>query len=212
MNRTPTPLVLVLSLLAAPIGSATAAAMTFTIDKAHTEVGFDVTHFFTRVHGRFTDFSGSIVADPANVAASSVEVTIRDSSVFTANETRDRHLRTADFFWADKYPTITFKSTKVVPGKDANHFQVLGDLTIRDVTKPVTLDAEFLGMGPVAIGGKSMGTQAGFHATTTVNRKDFGIVWNKALDQGGMMLADDVTITLDVAAMSSDPPPGGAKP
>jgi polyisoprenoid-binding protein YceI len=211
MTRYPSPVVLALALIAAPLSVASAAAMTFTIDKAHTEVGFDITHFFTKVHGRFTDFSGTIVADPKSVAASSVEVTIRDSSIFTANEMRDRHLRTADFFWADKYPNITFKSTKVVPGKDASHFQVLGDLTIRDVTKPVTLEADFLGMGPVAIEGKSMGTQAGFHATTTISRKDFGIVWNKALDQGGMMLADEVTITLDVAAMSTEPMPSGAK-
>jgi polyisoprenoid-binding protein YceI len=211
VTRTLPALGLAVAVLCAPLSMAGAAPMTFTLDKAHTEVGFDVTHFFTKVHGRFTDFTGTIVADAQNVAASSVQVTIRDSSVFTANEMRDRHLRTADFFWADKYPLITFKSTKVVPGKDAKHFQVVGDLTIRGVTKPVTLDAEFLGMGPVGISGKSMGTQAGFHATTTINRQDFGIVWNKALDQGGMMLADEVTITLDVAAMSTEPPPSATK-
>ena len=211
MIRLPSPAVLALTLVALPFSVASAATMTFTIDKAHTEVGFDITHFFTKVHGRFTDFSGTIVADPEKVAASSVEVTIRDSSIFTANEMRDRHLRTPEFFWVEKYPEISFKSTKVVLGKDAKHFQVLGDLTIRGVTKPVTLEAEFLGMGPVAIGGKSMGTQAGFQAMTTISRKDFGITWNKALDQGGMMLADEVTITLDVAAMSTEPMPAPAK-
>jgi polyisoprenoid-binding protein YceI len=211
MIRLPSPVVLALALVALPFSVASAATMTFTIDKAHTEVGFDITHFFTKVHGRFTDFSGTIIADPKNVTASSVEVTIRDSSIFTANERRDQHLRTPDFFWVEKYPEITFKSTKVVPGKDAKRFQVLGDLTIRGVTKPVTLEAEFLGMGPVAIGGKSMGTQAGFQAMTTINRKDFGIVWNKALDSGGMMLADEVTITLDVAAMSTEPMPSATK-
>ena len=191
--------------IALPVTSA--RAMTFTLDRAHTEVGFDIQHFFTKVHGRFTDFGGTIEADTKDIAGSSVNVTIRDSSIFTANDRRDAHLRTADFFWVEKYPEITFKSTKVVPGKDDKHFQVVGDLTMRGVTKPVTLDAEFLGMGGVGIGGNSMGTQAGFHATTTLNRKDFGIVWNKALDQGGMMLGDDVTITLDVAAMSKEPPP-----
>ena len=211
MIRIRSAAMLALTLVAAPLSEASAATMTFTIDKAHTEVGFDITHFFTKVHGRFTDFSGTIVADPKDAAASSVEVTIRDSSVFTANERRDQHLRTAEFFWVEKYPEITFKSTKVVPGKDAKRFQVLGNLTIRGVTKPVTLEAEFLGMGPVAIEGKSMGTQAGFHATTTISRKDFGIVWNKALDSGGMMLADEVTITLDVAAMSMEPIPSTAK-
>ena len=197
--------------LVAALTATSAQAITFTLDRAHTEVGFDVQHFFTKVHGRFTDFGGTIVADPANIAASSVSVTIRDSSIFTANDRRDAHLRTSDFFWVEKYPEITFKSTKVVPGKDDKHFQVEGDLTIRGVAKPVTLDAEFLGMGPVGIGGNSMGTQAGFHATTTVDRKDFGIVWNKALDQGGMMLGDEVAITLDVAAMSKEPPPAPAK-
>lgn len=211
MIRIRSAAMLALTLVAAPLSLASAATMTFTIDKAHTEVGFDITHFFTKVHGRFTDFSGTIVADPKDATTSSVEVTIRDSSIFTANERRDQHLRTPEFFWVKKYPEITFKNSKVVPGKDLKHFQVLGDLTIRGVTKPVTLEAEFLGMGPVAIEGKSMGTQAGFHATTTISRKDFGIVWNKALDGGGMMLADEVTITLDVAAMSMEPMPSGAK-
>jgi polyisoprenoid-binding protein YceI len=209
--RLPRPTVWVAAVLGALLAASSAEAITFSLDRAHTEVGFDITHFFTKVHGRFTDFSGTIVADPDNLPSSSVTVTIRDSSIFTANERRDAHLRTADFFWVEKYPEITFTSTKVVPGKDPSHFQVEGNLTIRGVSKPVTLDAEFLGMGPVGIGGNNLGTQAGFHATTSVNRRDFGIVWNKALDQGGMMLADDVTITLDVAAMSHEPPPASPK-
>jgi polyisoprenoid-binding protein YceI len=199
-QRLPRSTVWVLAALAAALCVTSAEAMTFSIDKAHTEVGFDITHLFTKVHGRFTDFSGTILADPADVSASSVSVTIRDSSIFTANDRRDAHLRTADFFWVEKYPEITFTSTKVVPGKDASHFRVQGNLTMHGVTKPVTLEAEFLGMGAVGIGGNSMGTQAGFHATTTLNRKDFGLVWNKALDQGGMMLSDDVTLQLNVEA------------
>lgn len=187
-----------------------AEPVTFAMDRAHSEVGFNVRHFFTKAHGRFEDYTANIVFDPKDLAASSVAVTIRDSSVYTGNARRDSHLRTADFFWADKYPTITFKSSKVVPGRDANHFQVAGTLTIRDVTKPDTLDVEYFGMGPIGIKGHSLGTQAGFHASTTVNRKDYGIIWNQQLDQGGLMLGDDVDIELTVAAVNMDEP--AAKP
>jgi polyisoprenoid-binding protein YceI len=192
-----------LLLVAMVAGGRPAAAepMNLQIDRAHSEVGFDIRHFFNKVHGKFTDFDGTIVYDPKNLTASSVAVTIRDTSIFTANDRRDNHLRTEDFFWVEKYPTITFKSTKVIPGKDDKHFQVVGDLTIRGVTKQVTLDTEFLGMGSFGIGGHDMGTQAGFIGTTTIpDRKEYGLVWNKTLDQGGTMLSDDVQLTLNVAA------------
>ena len=192
------------------IRAAAADPVTLQIDRAHTEVGFDVRHFFNKVHGRFTDFDGTIVYDPKNLTASTVSVTIRDSSINTANERRDNHLRTQDFFWVEKYPTITFKSTKVIPGKDDKHFQVQGDLTIRGVTKSVTLDTEFLGMATTASGGFDFGTQAGFVGKLTIpDRKEYGLVWNKTLDQGGTMLSDDVDITLNVAAFT--PSAGAAK-
>lgn len=194
-----------LAALALTAAIAAAEPTSFVLDRAHSEVGFNVRHFFTQVHGRFNDYDAAISYDPKNLAASTVSATIRDSSIFTGVDRRDAHLRTQDFFWADKYPTITFKSTKVLPGKDDKHFQVQGDLTIRDVTKPVTLDTEFLGMGPVSMGGHSIGTQAGFIAKTTINRKDWGIVWNRSLDQGGMMLDDDVELVLNIAATT--PPP-----
>ena len=179
--------------------AAPAAPLTFDIDKPHTHVGFSIRHFFTKVEGRFQDFGGTIVYDEKDPAASSVNVAIQTASIFTDNEKRDAHLRTGDFFAADSFPTITFKSSKVVPaGK--TRFKVYGDLTMRGVTKPVVLDAEFLGMGQVALGGRSMGTKAGFDATTTINRQDFGITWNKTLDQGGVMLGDEVEITLLVEA------------
>lgn len=188
------------------VRSAAADPVTLQIDRAHSDVGFDVRHFFNKVHGKFTDYDGTIVYDPKNVTASTVTVTIRDSSINTNNDRRDNHLRTQDFFWVEKYPTITFKSTKVIPGKDDKHFQVMGDLTIRGVTKSVTLDTEFLGMAGAAIGGMDMGTQAGFLATVTIpDRKEYGLIWNKTLDQGGTMLGDDVAITLNVAAFSPAP-------
>ena len=190
---------------------ASAEARTYSIDKAHSEVGFKIKHLFNKTYGRFADFSGTIQFDPKNVAASSVDVTIQDSTISTENDRRDGDLRSENFFWVEKYPTMTFKSTKVIPSKDPNHFQVGGDLTLRGVTKPVVLDVEYDGMGPVAIQGHSMGTQAGFSAKTTINRKDFGIVWNRQLDAGGVMLGDDVDISLDIAAVSPDKPPAGDK-
>jgi len=179
--------------------AASAAPLTFDIDKVHSQVGFSIRHFFSKVPGQFKDFSGTIVMDPMRPAASSVDVTIQAASIFMDNERRDSHLRSPDFFAADSFPTLTFKSTKVAPaGKDK--YKVTGDLTMRGVTKSVVLDVEFLGMGQVAIGGQSMGTKAGFEATTSVNRHDFGINWNKTLDQGGLMLGEDVAISLHIEA------------
>jgi polyisoprenoid-binding protein YceI len=186
---------------------AAAAPRTMTFDKAHSEVGFSIRHFFSKVNGRFERYDGTIVYDDQNLAASTVNVAIQDSSINTQNERRDNHLRSADFFEVDKYPDITFKSSKVVPGKDKSHFKVDGALTMHGVTKPVTLDVEFLGIAAIGMGGNSMGTRAGFAATTTISRKDFGIVWNKTLDNGSVMLGDDVTITLNVEAVEKQPQP-----
>ena len=197
---------LAVSVLATTAGLAAAKPHTFTFDRSHSEVGFNIRHFFSKVHGRFEDYSGTLVFDDEKLAASSVQVTIRDTSIWTGNERRDNHLRTQDFFWQEKFPFVTFKSTKVVPGKDKEHFQVLGDLTIRDVTKPVTLDVDYMGMGPVAIGGNDMGNRVGFTATTRINRKDFGIIWNKALDTGGTLLGDQVEIVLNVEGMERPNP------
>ena len=172
---------------------------TFVIDKAHTEAGFNIRHFFAKVAGRFKDFSGIINFDEKDLAASSVEVTIQTASINTENERRDADLRGPNFFLADSFPTITFKSTKVVPGPN-NSALVSGDLTMRGVTKPVTLEANFLGSMP-AMGRKI----AGFDAKTTINRKDFNINWNRVLDQGGTMLGDDVAIELQVEASWVDP-------
>lgn len=174
---------------------ATAAPATYKIDQNHTEVGFDVKHFFTKVHGNFKEFSGTIVFDPAEVKNIRIDASAKTASVFTNNDRRDGHLRGADFFAADSFPTISFKSTSVkASGKDK--YKITGDFTLRGVTKVVTFDGEFLGAGSVG----AMGTKAGFTATTVINRKEYGVNWNKTLDQGGMMLGDDVTITLAIEA------------
>jgi polyisoprenoid-binding protein YceI len=184
--------------------AATAAPLTFDIDKPHSQVGFSIRHFFSKVPGQFKDFSGTIVMDEKNPAASSVEVAIQAASIFTDNEKRDAHLRSPDFFATDSFPMLTFKSTRVAPaGKDK--YKVAGDLTMHGVTKPVVLDVEFLGMGQVGIGGQTMGTKAGYDATATLNRKDFGINWNKTLDQGGLMIGEDVAVSLHIEANLKPP-------
>ena len=193
-----------LALLAAT--SAAAEPQRFNIDPSHSEVSFSIRHFFGKVPGWFREFSGSVVYDPADLAASSVEVTIKTASVDTRNERRDADLRSGNFFLADSFPTITFKSTKVIPGKESQ-FQVVGDLTMRGVTKQVTLDASFLGMGTTdMVGGFSMGTRAGWEASTVVDRRDFGVLWNKVLDKGGTMLGDEVAIHLGVEGMQTRGP------
>ena len=187
--------VALVALALASATAATAAPATYKIDQNHTEVGFDVKHFFTKVHGNFKEFSGTITFDPADVKNIKVDASAKTASVFTNNDRRDNHIRGGDFFAADSFPTISFKSTSVkANGKDK--YKVTGDFTLRGVTKVVTFDGEFLGAGAVG----AMGTKAGFTATAVINRKDYGVNWNKTLDQGGMMLGDDVTITLAIEA------------
>jgi polyisoprenoid-binding protein YceI len=188
--------------LAVLLSAMTAGAepLAYKLDPGHTSVGFSVRHFFSKVPGKFTDFEGTVLIDEKNWAASSVEATIQAKSINTNNERRDNDLRSENFFDVEKFPTLTFKSTKVTPAGDKK-LKVEGDLTMHGVTKPVTLDVEILGLGNVAIGGRAMGSRAGFEATTTIDRKDFGIVWNRTLDQGGTMLGDDVAISIGVEAV-----------
>lgn len=189
------------ALLAAITVATPAAAMpvTWKVDPAHTEVGFDVRHFFSKVHGVFHQMRGTIVFDDQDPSAIKVDASARVASVDTGNDKRDADLQTSDFFNAATDSLLSFRSTKVEKvGK--TKYKVTGDLTMRGVTKPVTFDAEFLGSSDVSIEGKSWGAKAGFSATTVVNRKDFGINWNKVLDNGGTMVDDMVTITLNVEA------------
>jgi len=183
----------ILALTLAVATAASAAPATWTIDQNHSQVGFSVRHFFSKVPGTFSKFSGSVVYDPQKPENSSVKADIDPSSIDTKNEKRDNHLRSEDFFDVAKLPTLTFVSTKVTSaGKDK--LKVDGNLTMHGVTKPVTLDVTFLGAGPSREGEQ----RSGFEAKTTINRKDFGILWNKTLDQGGTMLGDDVDIQLNV--------------
>ncbi len=203
---------LLVASLAALVVSAPAVfaePVTFKIDRNHSVVGFSIRHFFSKVSGRFNDFEGAIQYDEKNPASSSVDVTIKTASIFTNNERRDTDLRSANFFLADSFPTITFKTTRVTPGTEGK-LKVEGDLTMRGVTRPVVLDVAFLGSGAVGIGGHAMGVRAGWEASTTVNRKDFNILWNQTLDQGGTLLGDEVAIQLGVEAAKVDAAQGAA--
>jgi polyisoprenoid-binding protein YceI len=188
-----------LTLLAATAVGALAEPVAYRIDPGHSVAGFSIRHVFSKVPGRFNELEGTVNYDEQNIANSSANITIKTASINTNNERRDNDLRSSNFFAADSFPTITFKSTKIVPG-DKDHFKMAGDLTMRGVTKPVTLDVTFLGSGPFGMGGRSMGKKAGWEATTTINRKDWGIIWNETLDQGGTLLGDDVAINIGIEA------------
>jgi polyisoprenoid-binding protein YceI len=145
----------------------------------------------------FHDVSGTIQFDPDDPTATKIDAMVKVASVDTGNQNRDADLRSANFFDAEKNPTLTFKSTKTEKTAQ-DKFKITGDLTMRGATKSVVFDAEYLGSAAVSIGGKSMGSKAGFSATTVVNRKDYGINWNKTLDNGSVMVDDMVTIVLNV--------------
>jgi len=175
--------------------TAAAPALTlWTIDATHTEAGFAVKHLMiSTVRGRFSDVQGTVTFDPADLATGSAEITINTASIDTRQGQRDEHLRSADFFDVEKFPSIVFKSRAVQALKGAS-FQLVGDLTIKDVTRSVTLDVESAGLQKDPWGGQ----RAGFSAHTKISRKDFGLVWNQVLETGGVAVGDEVKITLDV--------------
>ena len=186
-----------------------AAPVRFDADPPHSQVSFSIRHFFSHVSGRFNDVAATIMLDEQNLANSSVEATIQAASIFTNNEYRDRDLRSPNFFAVDSSPALTFKSTKVTPGENGR-LEIDGDLTMRGITKPIVLDGAFLGAGALDMKEYSAGYRAGFEASTTLNRKDWNIVWNKTLDQGGTMLGDEVAITIGIEAIRFDPNKAGA--
>ncbi|HEX2202947.1 MAG TPA: YceI family protein [Longimicrobium sp.] len=171
-----------------------AAPVTWRIDASHSELTFRIRHLVSRVNGTFNQWGGTIVADPASLAGGSVQVEIQTASIDTNHERRDTHLKSADFFDAAAHPTITFRSTRVeVSGED---LKVHGNLTIRGVTRPVVLEGRMLEVGGVA--GKR---RIGFEAETTINRMDYGVAWNRAAEGGGVVLGDDVRISIAIEAV-----------
>jgi polyisoprenoid-binding protein YceI len=183
--------------LAVGTGAMGAQSRDWKIDAAHSEADFSIKHMsISTVHGSFRAIAGVIKFDPVDVAKSGVEATIDVSSVDTGVAPRDNDLRSSKFFDTAQFPTMTFKSTSVK--KAGDHYDVAGDLTLHGVTKPVVLRLEAPGKEEVGMDGKSV--HRGFTATTTIDRKDFGLTWNGALKSGDAVLGDDVRIELDIEA------------
>ena len=171
----------------------TAAATAWKIDAAHSTVEFAVKHLmFTTVKGRFSDVTGTVEFDDTDPTDGRADITIAAASIDTREPKRDAHLKSADFFDVEQYPTLTFRSTKVEG--TARRFALTGDLTIRGVTRPITLDVTYEGTGKDPWGAE----RVGFAATGTLNRRDFGLTWNAALETGGVLVADEVKITLEL--------------
>ncbi len=170
---------------------------TFSIDQAHSEATFQVRHLVTKVRGHFAQFSGTIHFNEQAPEESSVSFTIQAVSIDTNTPDRDAHLRSEDFFFVDKHPEITFVSSKISK-KGSDDYDVRGTLTIRGVAKEVSLPVTFLGHATDPWGN----ARVGFEAATTINRKDFGLTWNAALETGGFLVGDDVKISLQVQAIA----------
>jgi polyisoprenoid-binding protein YceI len=174
--------------------------MPWKMDTSHTEIGFSVKHLMVaNVRGRFEQFSGTVEADEADPTGALVHVTIDAGSINTRDAQRDGHLKSADFLDVATYPTLSFASTSVeLHGTDRATLH--GDLTIRGVTKPVALAVTYNGQATSPWGTRS----AGFSATTTISRKEWGLVWNAPLETGGLLVGDDVGITIDIELQKAD--------
>jgi polyisoprenoid-binding protein YceI len=172
----------------------TATRTTWNIDASHSQVEFAVKHMMiATVRGRFADVKGTVVTDDSDLAKAEVDVVIDVNSIDTREAKRDAHLRSPDFFDAETFPLITFKSTRVT-GAGGDQFKLVGDLTIHGVTREVALDVTSEGRAKDPWGGE----RAGYSAQTRVNRKDFGLTWNQALETGGLLVGDEIKISLDL--------------
>ena len=171
----------------------------YTLDVSHSRLGFVARHaMVTKVRGQFGAFEGTARIDEANPSASKVDLTIQVASVDTGSADRDGHLKSGDFFDAETYPTMTFTSTDVK--RDGSDWTITGDLTIKDVTKPVTIDFDFEGAAVDPFGNQ----RVGLSGVVKVNRKDFGLTWNAALETGGVLVSDEITLSFEVSAIKSD--------
>lgn len=177
-----------------PAEAPATAPVQWRIDQSHSEVTFRIRHLVSRVRGRFNTFGGTITADPASLGGGSVSVEIQTASIDTNHERRDTHLRSADFFDAENHPAITFRSTRVVA--QGRELQVHGNLTIRGITRPVVLQGQML-----EVGGAPGRRRIGFEAETQINRLDYNVSWNRAAEGGGVVLGDEVSISIAVEAV-----------
>ena len=171
----------------------------YTFDVAHTRLGFVARHaMITKVRGAFTEFDGRAHLDAENPAKSSAAITIKGESIDTRNEQRDAHLRSNDFLDLANHPEITFVSTAVEPLGD-DTYKVTGDLTIRGVTKPVSFDLQYTGVAIDPFGN----LRVGFEGSTTINRKDWGVNWNAALEAGGFLVSEQITLEFEISAIKA---------
>jgi polyisoprenoid-binding protein YceI len=203
-RRLATSAALLAALAAAP--ALMADREVFSLDPAHTEIGFKIRHFVSKVPGRFRQFSGTIELDRAKPSSSVVDLKIAAGSLDTGNAKRDAHLNSPDFFDTAKFPEITFRSTKIAE-KGNNTYEVTGDLTMKGVTKPVALTVTSNGFMPDGGGGQ----KAGFDVTGKLNRKDFGVNWNSIVE-GTAVLGDDVALVITVEANKKKPEAPAAPP
>jgi polyisoprenoid-binding protein YceI len=172
---------------------------TWNIDPAHTDVGFSVKHLMiSTVRGRFGDVRGTIILNGPDLTRASVEAEIAAASIDTRTEQRDAHLRSADFFEVEKYPAITFRS-RLVERIKGDRYRIVGDLTIRDITREVVLEGTDEGRGKDPWGGDRLA----FSATATIDRREFGLTWNQALETGGVLVSNEIKISLDVQAVKA---------
>lgn len=186
-------------LIAAAFFASSATATVFQVDPNHTQIHFSVQHLvFFKVRGNFNDFTGTIEAEPDSGQLISAEATIKAASIDTRKTKRDKHLRSPDFFAVEEYPEIRFQSTKITGSGD--DITVHGDLTIRGITKKIVLNGAFLG----AIKGPKGKLHAGFEASGTINRKDFGLNWNKLTETGGVVVGDQVEIGLEFESVKAE--------
>lgn len=174
-------------------------AETYTIDPVHSTVDFKIRHLVSRTGGGFTDFGGTIVVDFENLDGCGIDLHINAASIDTGNEDRDKHLRSDEFFGVREYPEITFTGSKITRVDDRN-FAVVGTLTMHGVGRQIMLTVTYLGEVSDPWGG----TRAGFQLTTTLDRKDYGISWNETLDNGGLILGDEVEISIDLEVVKEN--------
>ncbi|WP_338420045.1 YceI family protein [Raineyella fluvialis] len=171
---------------------------TYNLDPSHTQIGFVARHaMVTKVRGRFAEFSGS-ASTKAGLVDPKIEVTVQVPSISTNDEGRDGHLKSADFFDVEQFPTITFSSTDVTAVAD-DTLRVAGELTIKDVTKPVTIDFEYAGAALDPFGNQRVGLEG----STVVDRKEFGLTWNAALETGGVLVSDKITLEFEISAIKA---------
>lgn len=177
----------------------TALTGDYTIDTAHSAIGFTVRHaMVTNVKGKFTDFSGSLHLDGSDPAASTASIDVKMDSIDTGSADRDGHLKSADFFKIDEFPTMTFRSTKAEALGDED-YRITGDLTILGTTKPLTIDLEFNGAAKDPFGNE----RVGFEGKATILRSEWGLTWNAALETGGVLVSDKIKLHFDISAIKN---------